>query len=75
MLFTSFVKGIFDDKKAKDLYKIKKEEAKAKGLPPPYFFKVDMYKTERDDKLDFGFIRGDGQPYDIVLNIYNVLRI
>lgn len=34
-----------------------------------------MYNTERDNKLDFGFVRGTSEPYDAILNIYNVLRI
>ena len=34
-----------------------------------------MYRTDRNDHLDFGFVKGSSEPYDILLNIYNVLRI
>ena len=63
LLFTSFVKGTFFDKEGVKQFKEKSNSV---------LFTVIPHRSERDDNLDFGFIRnGD----EVLVNIYNVFRV
>lgn len=66
MLFSSFVKGMLSEKEA---------NAELKRRPNAFQFRVIVYRSEKEESLDFGFVKGGKGPYNVVMNIYNVMRV
>jgi hypothetical protein len=63
MLFTSFVRGFLDEKEA---------NMELKKRPNAIRFLVTVYKADKKDELDFGYIKYNNE---VLVNIYNVFRV